>query len=225
MPKLIVIDGLDGSGKGTQSRLLVEKLNAQGHPARRIDFPRHGMKSASLVDGYLAGELGGHPEDTGAYAAATFFAVDRYWSYRTEWEDDYKNGTIIVADRYTTANAVHQCSKMPRERWDEFLSWLWENEYERIGIPRPDLVIFLEMRPDISRGLIAARSAAEGRAIDIHERDSSYLDACYDAARYACDYLGWTKICCYEGDTPRPIDDIADEIYAAVKAAVDTKEI
>lgn len=218
--KLIVIDGLDGSGKGTQSKLLVEYLENNGHSARRIDFPRHGKKSAALVDGYLSGELGGSPDDTGAYAAATLFAVDRYWSYRTEWGEDYRSGKIIVADRYTTANAVHQCSKMPRSEWDAFLSWLWENEYKRIGIPAPDLTIYLEMRPDISRRLIASRAEKDGRATDIHERDTGYLDRCYEAALYACDYLGWTKICCYDGDQPRSIEDIAKEISGIVDGLI-----
>lgn len=220
MGRLIVIDGLDGSGKGTQSRLLTDRLQKGGIPARRVDFPRYGKKSAALVDGYLHGELGGHPEDTGAYAAATFFAVDRYWSYRTEWGEDYKNGVTIVADRYTTANAVHQCSKMPKEKWNEFLDWLWENEYERLGIPRPDLIIYLEMRPDISGRLIASRAESEGRVKDIHEADREYLERCYEAALYASNYLGWTKIKCYDGDDPRPIDEIADEIEKLVMANI-----
>jgi dTMP kinase len=224
MGKLIVIDGLDGSGKGTQSRLLTDYLTENGMPARRIDFPRHGKKSAALVDGYLAGELGGHPDDTGGYAAATFFGIDRYWSYRTEWGDDYKSGKIIVADRYTTANAVHQCSKMPKSEWNGFLDWLWDNEYVKLGIPKPDLIIYLEMRPDISRALIKSRAEKDGRQTDIHETDSGYLDRCYEAALYASRYLGWKKIVCYEGDSPRPITDIFEEVKAAALECIGKQE-
>ncbi|MBO4355462.1 MAG: deoxynucleoside kinase [Clostridia bacterium] len=215
--KLIAIDGLDGSGKGTQSRLLEKYYNDRGIPARRIDFPRYGSKSCALIEGYLHGDLGGHPDDTGAYAAATFFAIDRYWSYRTEWESDYKNGTIIIADRYTTANAVHQCSKLPKEEWNTFLDWLWDNEYNKIGIPRPDKIIFLEMRPDVSAKLIENRSKFSDRIKDIHESDREYLDRCYEAALYASDYLGWSKIRCYNADDPRPVKDIFEDILKAIE--------
>lgn len=209
---LIVIDGLDGSGKETQSRKLTDWLTTNDIPARRISFPRYGEKSAVLVEGYLRGELGDDPEDTGGYACATLYAVDRYWSYRTEWGQAYRRGDFIVADRYTTANAVHQCEKLPREQWDAFLDWLWDNEYNKMGIPRPDKILYLEMRPDLSERLIARRAETEGRQKDIHEADPGYLRRCYRAALYAAGYLGWTVIRCYEGDTIRPIDDIFAEI-------------
>ncbi len=221
--KLIVIDGLDGSGKGTQSRLLEKYLNENGIPARRIDFPRYGSKSCALIEGYLHGELGGHPDDTGAYAAATFFAIDRYWSFRTEWGEDYKNGKVIIADRYTTANAVHQCSKLPKEEWNAYLDWLWDNEYNKIGIPKPDKIIFLEMKPEISAKLIEKRAKANAdRAADIHECDKEYLHRCYEAARYASDYLGWDRIVCYEGDEPRPVEAIFNDVLGVVKEVIDS---
>jgi dTMP kinase len=217
LSKLIVLDGLDGSGKGTQSRYLTDYLNAHSIPARRVDFPRYGSKSCTLIEGYLHGELGGHPDDTGGYAAATLYAIDRYWSYRTEWGEDYRKGVVIVADRYTTANAVHQCAKLPKEQWKEFLDWLWDNEYEKIGIPKPDQVIFLEMRPDISAALITARSQKENREKDIHELDADYLNRCYEEALFACDYLGWNRVVCYEGDHPRSTEAIFEEILTLVK--------
>lgn len=213
---LIVIDGLDGSGKGTQSRKLTDWLTGRGIPARRIDFPRYGQKSAALVEGYLHGELGQNPEDTGGYACATFYAVDRYWSYRTDWGEAYRRGDFIIADRYTTANAVHQCEKLPREQWDAFLDWLWDNEYNKLGIPRPDRILYLEMRPDLSRRLIDGRAATEGRAKDIHEADPDYLRRCYRAALHAADYLGWTVIKCYEGDEIRSIEDIFAEMLEKI---------
>lgn len=214
---LIVIDGLDGSGKGTQSRRLTDYLNAHGIPARRVDFPRYGTKSCTLVEGYLHGELGAHPDDTGAYAAATFYGIDRYWSYRTDWGKDYDNGVTIVADRYTTANAVHQCAKLPKEQWNGFLSWLWDNEYEKLGIPKPDRILYLEMRPDLSERLVENRAKTEGRTLDIHETDRDYLRRCYESALYASDYLGWDRICCYHGDDIRSIDDIFEEILGRIK--------
>lgn len=218
--KLIVIDGLDGSGKGTQSRRLTDYLNAHGSPARRVDFPRYGSKSCALVEGYLRGELGGHPDDTGAYAAATFYSIDRYWTYRTDWGIDYHNGHTIVCDRYTTANAVHQCAKLPKSEWNTFLDWLWDNEYDKLGIPRPDRILFLEMRPDLSAGLIERRSQTEGRVKDIHELDRDYLDRCYEAACYASDYLGWDRIRCYHGDEIRSIESIFDEILERLRGVV-----
>ena len=213
MGKLFVIDGLDGSGKGTQTGKLAEYLTQKGIKARRISFPAYGTRGAALVEGYLAGELGGKPDDTGAYATSTFYGIDRYWSYRTDWGKFYHEpDTVIICDRYTTANAVHQCSKLPREEWDNYLDWLWDNEYNKLGIPRPDKICYLEMRPDLSRRLVEERTVKEGRKIDIHERDWEYLDRCYDAALYASDYLGWEKITCYEGDTIRSVDDIFAEL-------------
>ncbi len=218
MGKLFVIDGLDGSGKGTQSAKLTEYLIQKGVDARRISFPAYGTRGAALVEGYLDGELGGKPDDTGAYATSTFYAVDRYWSYRTRWGEFYNRpDTVIICDRYTTANAVHQCSKLPREQWDEYLDWLWDNEYNKLGIPRPDKICYLEMRPDLSRRLVEERSVKEGRKIDIHEKDYEYLDRCYEAALYASDYLGWEKITCYEGDEIRSVEDIFAELLTRLE--------
>jgi len=218
MGKLIVIDGLDGSGKGTQTRALVKYLEEKGMQAKRIDFPRYGTKGATLVEGYLKGELGGNPDDTGAYATSLFFAMDRYWSYRTDWGEFYSApDSVLVLDRYTTANAVHQCSKLPRDEWDGFLTWLWDTEYNKIGIPKPDKIIFLDMKPSIVRSLIDSRSQNENRAKDIHEKDSTYLDRCYEAALYACERLGWEHICCYEGEKPRAMEDIFADILSCLK--------
>ncbi len=215
MGKLYVIDGLDGSGKGTQSKKLEAYLSAKGINVKRIDFPRYGSKGCALVEGYLHGDLGGKPDDTGAYATSLFYGLDRYWSYRTEWGSFYhKPDSILICDRYTTANAVHQCSKLPKAQWDAFLDWLWDIEYNKIGIPRPDKIIYLEMPPAISRKLVEKRAAAEGRCIDIHEADQSYLDRCYEAALYAAEHLGWEKLKCYTGDTPRSVEDIFTELTA-----------
>jgi len=219
MGRLIVIDGLDGSGKATQSQKLKAYLTASGADALRVDFPRYGKKSASLVEGYLAGELGGRPGDTGAYATSLFYAMDRYWSYRTEeWGRRYDEGATVICDRYTTANAIHQCAKLPPEERDAFLDWLWDTEYEKLGIPRPDLIIFLDMKPSVYEKLIESRASSDNRRKDIHERNSDYLKKCYDAALYASERLKWVHIKCYEGESPRSIDDIFRDILAAVKS-------
>ena len=217
MGKLIAVDGLDGSGKGTQTELVCEWLRSQGKKVRKLSFPCYGQKSAVPVELYLGGALGSRPEDTNAYAASTFFSIDRYISYRTDWQRDYEDpDTVIVSDRYTTANAVHQLSKMPRERWKEFLDWLWEFEFDRLGLPRPDAVIYLEMLPEISARLVSHRSAETGQKKDIHELSAEHLSKSYEAALYASDALHWTRIRCFEGNEPLPIDEIGQKIREAL---------
>ncbi len=218
MGKLIVIEGLDGSGKGTQSKRLTEYLKGIGKSAMRVDFPQYGTKGATLVEGYLAGELGNDPLSTGAYAASLFFAMDRYWSYRTRWGDFYKseNG-IVTCDRYTTANAVHQCAKLKREEWDVFLDWLWDTEYNKLSLPVPDKVIFLDMKPSVFLKLIDRRAVSENRGKDIHEHDINYLERCYEASLYVCSKLSWEHIKCHEGESPRSMDDIFSDILSSLK--------
>ncbi len=217
MSLFLAIDGLDGSGKGTQSDLLCAWLSERGYRVRELSFPCYGQQSAVAAEMYLRGELGGHPEDTNAYAASVFFSVDRYLSYRTDWKHDADDPqTVIVSNRYTTANAVHQLSKLPREQWEDFLSWLWDFEFERLGLPKPDAVLYLEMLPEISMRLVEHRSAETGQAKDIHEC-TEHLQKSYEAALYACDKLHWTKIRCYDGGAPRTIADIHAEICTYVE--------
>lgn len=217
MGKLIAIDGLDGSGKGTQSDILVERLRQEGKRVRVISFPDYENDSSIFVKMYLEGKLGKKPSDTNAYAASMFFAADRYVSYRTDWQKDIEDeSTIVVANRYTTANAVHQLSKLPREEWESFLSWLWDFEFDKLGLPRPDLVLYLELPPVLSLSLVKSRSCATGQKMDIHELDTEYMNRCYDAALYSCGALGWRQIKCYEGDKIRTREDIAEEIYKEV---------
>ncbi|MBE6658293.1 MAG: thymidylate kinase [Ruminococcaceae bacterium] len=213
MGRLITIDGLDASGKETQSALLCRALRDRGYRVRELSFPMYGERSAVPVELYLGGALGDNPEDTNAYAASTFFSVDRYISYRTDWKRDLEDpDTIVVTNRYTTANAVHQLSKLPREKWESFLSWLWDFEFGKLGLPVPDCILYLEMRPDIARRLLAARSAETGRVQDIHEKSADHLEKSYRAALYASDTLGWNRIRCFAGDEPRPIADIHAQI-------------
>ena len=225
MAYFIAIDGLDGSGKATQSKLLCKALESAGKKVRTISFPTYEEKASMLVNMYLSGELGGKASDTGAYAASTFFSMDRYISYRTDWHRDYKDkDTVILADRYTSANAVHQLSKLDRAEWDGFLSWLVDYEYSKLGLPCPDTVVYLEVKPEISMKLIKSRSEQTGRNMDIHELDPDFLNKSYEAAIYASDKLNWIKIKCYDGDEMRTIEDIASEVLERVTARLQTRE-
>lgn len=224
MGKFIVIDGLDGSGKGTQSELLCKRFEEAGYKVRLLSFPMYESESSRLVRMYLGGELGEHPEDTNAYAASSFFAADRYVSYRTDWKKDIEDpATVVIANRFTTANAVHQLSKMPREDWDSFLEWLWDYEYEKLGVPRPDLVLYLEMTPEISMALVSHRSAETGQVKDIHELDPMHLENSYKAAIYSSEKLGWERIRCFDGDKPLSIGKISEMITEKVSIAFGIK--
>ena len=223
MGSLIVIDGLDGSGKETQSKKLTEYLTGLGIRCRYLTFPDYEAESSALVRLYLSGALGEDPADTGAYAASSFYAMDRYVSYRTKWKKDCEDeNTVLIANRYTTANAVHQLSKLPRGEWDAFLSWLWDYEFEKLGLPKPDLVFYLEMLPEISRRLIEGRCQKAGVRRDIHEKDSHHLEDSYAAALYASGRLGWQRIRCYDGAAkePRSREDIFSEIVSRIPAAL-----
>ncbi|MBE6673064.1 MAG: thymidylate kinase [Ruminococcaceae bacterium] len=215
MGKLIAIDGLDGSGKGTMTQRLYKHLLENKVDVRKISFPMYENKSSYGVKMYLGGELGGNPDDTNGYAASALFAMDRYLSYRTDWGAFVaKEGTVTIADRYTSANAVHQLSKLPREQWDEFLAWLYDYEHVKLGLPVADLTVYLEMPPAISKELIRRRSEQTGRKIDIHEKNAEYMDRCYEAALYAAGKLGWRVIPCFEGDEPRDLDLIFADLLA-----------
>lgn len=222
MARLIAIDGLDGSGKDTQSTYLFDYLQQKGVDVKKISFPRYGTEGASLVSFYLNGGLGNDPSATNSYAASTFFACDRYISYQTEWKIDYQNpDAVIIANRYTTANAVHQLSKLPRSEWDAFLTWLFDFEYQKLGLPAPNEVIYLEMLPELSRRLIESRCEQTGVKKDIHEQDFDFLEKSYQAAIYASDKLGWKRICCYKriGDQfeLRSKDEIFSELLEVLK--------
>ena len=217
MGKFIAIDGLDGSGKGTQSEKLVEKLRSEGKNVRVLSFPIYESDSSIFVRMYLEGKLGDKPSDTNAYTASMFFATDRYISYATDWKKDIESpDTYVIANRYTTANAVHQLSKLPKEEWEGFLEWLWDFEFTKLGLPKPDMVIYLELPPRLSLSLVKSRSDTTGQKMDIHEKDTEYMDKCYEAALYSCQRLGWKKIQCYENDKIRTREDIFEEIYKEV---------
>ena len=219
--KLIVIEGLDGSGKTTQMNLLCERLEAEGKDTVRIKLPDYESPSSSLVRMYLGGEFGGDPEAVNAYAASSFYAVDRVANYINRWKGDYLGGKLILADRYTTSNAYHQTLKLERSEWDAYLEWLEDYEYNKLGIPRPDGVIYLDMPIEISQKLMTARYGGDEVKKDIHEANIAYLKKCREAAAYAADKLGWHVIPCSEGDGALPIQTIADTIYTKVLNCID----
>ena len=208
---LIVIEGLDGSGKGTQAKLLYDYALSRGR-ARQVTFPDYDSPSSSLVKMYLKGDFGKEAGDVNAYAASAFYAVDRFASYRMKWKDDYASGVPIISDRYVTSNIVYQLSKLPKTEWKAFVSWLEDLEYEKFGLPRPDRVIYLDVPPAISQRLLTERYAGDTTKKDIHESDIHYLLHCRNCALYAAEHLNWTVLNCAEGDTLRSIEDIHHEI-------------
>lgn len=215
--RLIVLEGLDGSGKATQAKRLAGALAKMGLPVRGITFPDYGSDSSALVRMYLAGEFGSHPGDVNAYAASAFYAVDRYAGFKKDWGGFYQNGGILVADRYTTSNAVHQCAKLPREEWDGFLDWLFHFEYLQLGIPAPDLVLYLRLDPEVSQKLLAARYAGDESKKDIHERDTEYLARSRAAAEYCAARFGWRTVECAADGVLRPVGAIGQELLRVVR--------
>lgn len=215
MGKLIVIEGLDGSGKSTQLNLLPQSLSKAGIDSRTVSFPNYESDSSALVKMYLNGEFGTHPSDVNAYAASAFYAVDRFASFKTDWGQYYLNGGTVISGRYTTSNAVHQASKMQPEYWDGFLTWLYDFEYVKMGIPKPDKVIFLDMPIEVSQKLLTSRYNGNDEKKDIHERDTEYLEHCRKAAIYTAKFSNWEIISCAQGGQVRSIDDIAKDVAAA----------
>ena len=191
---LIVIEGLDGSGKATNAALLEGYLKEKGKTVKKITFPVYESDSSAPVRMYLSGQFGKKPGDVNAYAASALYAVDRFASYRTDWKADLDAGAWVIADRYTTSNAVHQASKLEGHERDGYLEWLYDFEFDKIGLPRPDAVIYLDVPPAVSQKLIEGRYAGDNSKKDIHEQDVEYLEHCRSAAIYAADKLGWHKI-------------------------------
>ena len=216
MGKLIVIEGLDGSGKATQANLLYERLSRNFEKVKKVTFPDYESDSSAPVRMYLSGKLSDRPDGVNAFAASSFYTVDRYISYKTNWEQLYNDGGIIVADRYTTSNGVHQCSKLPSEEWNSFMDWLYDFEYSRIGIPKPDAVIYLDMSPEVSQKLMSKRYLGDESKKDIHEKDKEYLEKSRKAAYFCVGHDNWTRIKCDDGENPLTIEEIADKIFEVV---------
>lgn len=219
--KLIAIEGLDGSGKATQAKLLAGYLATQGLAVREVSFPDYGSDSSALVKMYLAGQFGQHPDDVNAYAASSFYAVDRYASYKKDWGSFYENGGIVIADRYTTSNAVHQCSKLPPEQWEEFLHWLFDYEFRLLGLPAPDRVIYLQVDPAVSQKLMTQRYHGDETKKDVHEKDVEYLNRSRKAAEFCAAHLGWCSVRCDAGGQMRSIEEIGEEVRQLALSALE----
>ena len=215
--KLIVFEGTDGSGKATQSRLLLEHLQREGIDCRPLTFPRYGKPSAAPVEEYLCGAYGAHPGDVNAYATSTLFAVDRFASYRLDWGEYYENGGVLIADRYTTSNAVHQASKLPEGERQAYLKWLFDFEYRLLGLPEPTLVFYLDVPTEITERMMRKREAQTNTTADIHEQDEAYLRACRAAAQKTAEECGWHRIDCSRDGGMRTAEDIHEEICRCVK--------
>lgn len=225
--KLIIIEsGSDASGKATQSKELLKKLQKDGYNVKKVEYPNYKSESSALVKMYLNGDFGKNADDVDAYIASTFFAADRYASFKTEWESFYNEGGIIIADRYTTSNMVHQASKMDENERDKFIDWLFDYEFNLYKIPKPDCVVFLDVPIEFSKKLMDNRKnkfTGEDKK-DIHEGDIEYLTRSYNNALHIADKYDWKKINCIEKEDLRSIDSIHEEIYKIVKETIDSME-
>ncbi|MGE4275946.1 MAG: dTMP kinase [Lawsonibacter sp.] len=213
--RLIVLEGTDGSGKSTQFSRLCRRLDGLGKEYQKLVFPQYGEPSSALIRMYLGGEFGTHPADVNPYAASAFYAVDRYASMKKVWGDYYRQGGLVLTDRYTTSNAVHQSVKCAPQERRAFLAWLDDFEYNKMGLPRPDLVLYLDMPTERAVELLRTRESATNTQGDIHELDTGYLAACRDSALHAVRELGWKKISCLDsGGNLRSIEEIHEDIWA-----------
>ena len=213
--KLYVIEGLDGSGKATQAALLADYLAQNGQDYRKLSFPDYKDPSSTLEQMYLHGEVG-TLEQVNPYGASLFFTVDRYASYCRHWRADYEAGRVLVSDRYTTSNIPHQMSRLPREEWDSYLRWLTEVEYDKVGLPRPTAVVYLDVDPAVSRRLLSERYHGDESKRDIHEADFAYLQHCREAALYGAEKQGWIRLLCTENGEMLPRQTIAERIRTAL---------
>ncbi len=215
--KLIVVEGLDGSGKATQTQKLYEYFIDLNQQVLKITFPDYDSPASSLVKMYLNGELGDKPSDVNAYAASSFYAVDRVASYLKSWKKDYESGKTILCDRYATSNIIYQMSKMPQNQWNSFMDWQYDFEYDKLGLPAPDRVIYLDVEPEVSQKLMLKRYNGDESKKDLHEKNVDFLLSCRKSALYAADKLNWKVISCCENGEMKTIENIFQEILSSLK--------
>lgn len=213
--RLITLEGLDGSGKATQTALLCSELERRGVELKRVSFPNYNEPSSAPVKMYLNGDFGKKPSDVNAFAASSFYAVDRFASFIRHWKREYESGTLIVADRYTTSNIIYQLPKLPRGCWDDFINWLEDFEYGKLGLPQPSLTLYLDVPTDVSQILLDRRYGSGGKK-DIHESDTEYLESCRECAVFAAQKLGWKCVECVKDGKLRKEKDIHQEILKIV---------
>ena len=214
MGKLIVFEGIDGSGKSTQFEMMCERLLSEGRLFKRLVFPRYNEPSSALIKMYLGGDFGDNPDSVNAYAASSFYAVDRYASYIQDWCDYYKDGGLILTDRYTTSNALHQGAKVAAEQREHFFKWLYDYEFNLIGLPAPDLVIYMDIEVEIAAKRLRRRENETATNADIHENDMVYLSNSVKSGKQAATLFGWHKISCVNEGVERNKKDIHKEIYS-----------
>ncbi len=220
MAKLIIIEGLDGCGKSTQTALIEEYLKRENVAFKKIKLPNNDSPSSTLVKMYLGGDFGRDADSVNAYAAGAFYAVDRFASYKLGWKKDYEDGTLILADRYATSNSIYQMEKLEPSQWDEYLDWSADFEYNKIGIPKPDLVIYLDMPVEISQRLMTSRYDGDENKKDVHEANVAFLNRCRASALYAAEKQGWVVINCSDGVNPLPVKEIHNKIVQYVKEEI-----
>jgi len=216
MGKLIVFEGIDGSGKSTQFRLLCDRLEEEGVEFKRITFPRYSKPSSALVKMYLGGEFGDDPDEVNAFAASSFYAVDRIASYIQDWRSYYESGGLVLTDRYTTSNALHQGAKLPAGQRENFFKWLFDYEFTLMGLPAPDLVVFLDIEAKHATQRLSQRQNETGILGDIHENDMTHLEKCALSGKHAAKLYGWRRIKCTENNRERSEEEIHREIYDIV---------
>jgi len=213
---LIVFEGIDGSGKSTQFDLMCRRLTDENHQFKRLVFPRYKEPSSALIRMYLAGDFGDSPDSVNAYAASSFYAVDRYASFVQDWREFYESGGLILTDRYTTSNALHQGAKVPAAERESFFKWLYDYEFDLIGLPAPNLVIYMDIDADFAVKRLERRQTETGTDADIHESDISYLQSCAESGKQAATQFGWHKISCVSNNVERDKHEMHQEIYSKI---------
>lgn len=217
MGLFIDLEGLDGCGKTTQTELLCKRFEKENIKYKKIKLPDYDSDSSILVRKYLNGDFGKNANDVNAFAASVLFAADRFASYTEKWKNDYENDTLIFSDRYTPANALYQMTKLEPEEWDSYLEWLFDFEYNKIGIPEPTMVVFLDMPVEVSQKLMTSRYNGDESKKDVHECNVEFLHKCRESALYACKKYGWKVISCAENGELLSIETINDRIYDVIK--------
>lgn len=218
--RIIVIDGLDGSGKSTQFELLKEEFQKRNISFKAISFPEYDKPSSALVKMYLSGEFSETADGVNAYAGASFYAVDRYASYKLYWEKDYLDGKIILASRYISSNAIHQMEKLPESEWNSYLEWLYDYECKKLGLPQADRTVFLDMPVAVSQKMLSQRYDGDENKKDIHEADIAYLERCRRTALFSAKRLGWSVIPCSHENSPLSIDEIFSRIIDDINEVI-----
>lgn len=211
--KIIIIEGLDGCGKTTQVNMLKEVFS----DCRFLTFPNYHSPSGEIITDYLNGNIPEKDAEKSCCSASIFYAMDRYISYRKDWHIDYEIGKNIISARYTTSNAIYQMTKLPRNKWKSYYQWLCDLEYQKLGIPEPDAVIFLDVPVAVSQKLLSARYDGTEAKKDIHESNPDYLQQCHDVAMYVAAQENWNILQCCQNDEMRPVNEIQEELKAIIQ--------